>query len=286
MPEKLFLIDGNSFCYRAFYAIRHLTTSRGRPTNAVYGFITMLNKIIKEEKPAYLAIAFDLPGPTFRHKKFENYKAQRKPMPDQLVEQMSLIKEVVEAYNIPIFEKKGFEADDVLATLAKKGQAEGMTVYIATGDKDMLQLVNSRIKLYSPHKENLIYDQKMVKQRYGVEPEKIVEIMALAGDPIDNIPGVPGIGEKTAIQLIKEFGTMENVLANIDKIKNPRLYQALKEFSEQARLSKELATVNASISLDIDFAEFKIKEPDSKKLHRLFKELEFKSMLKEVSSGI
>ncbi len=286
MPEKLFLIDGNSFCYRAFYAIRHLTTSRGRPTNAVYGFITMLNKIIKEEKPTYLAIAFDLPGPTFRHKKFENYKAQRKPMPDQLAEQMSSIKEVVEAYKIPIFEKKGFEADDVLATLARRAQAEGLDVYIATGDKDMLQLVNSWIKIYSPHKENLIYDREMVKQRYGVEPEKIVEIMALAGDSIDNVPGVPGIGEKTAIQLIKKFGTMENVLANIDKIKNPRLYQALKEFSEQARLSKELVTLNTNLSLDIDFAEVKIKEPDSKKLYRLFKELEFKSLLKELSSGI
>jgi len=286
MSEKLFLIDGNSFCYRAFYAIRHLATSRGRPTNAVYGFITMLGKIIKEEKPAYLAIAFDLPGPTFRHKKFEDYKAQRKPMPDELIEQMSLIKEVIRAYNIPIFEKEGFEADDVLATLARKAEEGGMDVYIATGDKDMLQLVNSRIKVYSPHKENLIYGREKVKQRYGLDPEKMVEIMALAGDSIDNIPGVPGIGEKTAIQLIKKFGTMENVLANIDKIKNPRVYQALKEFSDQARLSKELATVNAGIPLEVDFSEFRLKAPDNKELYRLFKELEFKSLLKDLSSGI
>ncbi len=286
MSEKLFLIDGNSFCYRAFYAIRHLRTSGGRPTNAVYGFITMLDRIIKQEKPAYLAIAFDLAGPTFRHKKFKDYKAQRKPMPDELIEQMPLIKEVIRAYNIPIFEKEGFEADDVLATLSRKAEKEEIDVYIATGDKDMLQLVNSRIKVYSPHKENLIYGREKVKEKYGLEPEKIVEVMALAGDSIDNIPGVPGIGEKTAIQLIKKFGTLEKVLANIEEINNPRIYQALKEFSDQARLSKELATLDAGVPLEVDFSEFKLEAPDTKKLYRLFKELEFKALLKDLSSGI
>ncbi|MEA3328518.1 MAG: DNA polymerase I [Candidatus Omnitrophota bacterium] len=285
MSKRLFLIDGNSFCYRAFYAIRVLTTSRGRPTNAIYGFIAMLNKIIKEKKPDYLAVTFDLAGPTFRHEKFKEYKIQRQPMPDDLIGQLPLIKKVIRGYNIPIFEKQGFEADDVLASLARKAADKSMDVYIVTGDKDALQLVDSHIKVYSPHKEAVIYDRKAVMERFGVGPDKMVEIMALAGDPTDNIPGVPGIGEKTAVSLIKEFGTLENVLANLDKIRSVKLQQALSEFAEQARLSKELATVNSDLALDVDFDELKVGNSNNEALRSLFKEFEFKSLLKDLTSG-
>src|SRR3990167_10273377 len=173
MPKKrLFLIDGNSFCYRAFYAIRSLSNSKGQPTNAIYGFNSMLNKIIKDEKPDMLAVAFDLKGPTFRHKKFEEYKIHRKPMPDDLVSQMAYIKKLVQAYNIPIYEIEGYEADDVLATLAKRAEDEDIETYIVTGDKDALQLVNSHIKVYNPNKDNLVYDVKKVKETFGVAPER------------------------------------------------------------------------------------------------------------------
>src|SRR3989338_5284579 len=196
--KRLFLIDGNSFCYRAYYAIRPLSNSKGQPTNAIYGFLTMLNKIIKDNSPDMLAVAFDLKGPTFRHKKYEEYKIHRKPMPDDLVGQMPYIKKLVAVHNIPIYELEGYEADDVLATLAKKAQARDIETFIVTGDKDALQLVNSHIKVYSTHKEGLIYDSQKVKESYGVGPEKIPDIMALMGDATDNIPGVLGIGEKSA----------------------------------------------------------------------------------------
>ncbi|MDP2943482.1 MAG: DNA polymerase I, partial [Candidatus Omnitrophota bacterium] len=271
---------GNSFCYRAFYAIRNLSTSKGQPTNAVYGFISMINKIIKEEKPESLAIAFDLKGPTFRHKKFEDYKIHRKPMPDELIEQMPIIKEVVKGYNIPLFEMQGYEADDVLATLAKKAEKKEYEVYIATGDKDMLQLVNSCIKVYNVHKDGLIYDKEKVKERYGVGPDKIVDLIALMGDSSDNIPGVAGIGEVTARQLLEKFGSLDKVLSGIDKIESESLRRKLKESMDQARLSKELATVDTDVPLDIDFDELKLKEPDRDRLYELFTELEFKGLMK------
>ncbi len=279
--KTLFLIDGNSFCYRAFYAIRSLSTSKGQPTNAIYGFVAMLNKIIKEEQPQYLAIAFDLKGPTFRHKKFEEYKIHRKPMPDELSEQMPIIKEVIKAYNMPIFEKEGYEADDILATLAKKSEKEGYEVYIATGDKDMLQLVNSHIKIYNVHKEGLIYDEKKVKERYGVGPESMVDLIALMGDSSDNIPGVRGIGEVTAMQLIEKFGSLDKTLSNVEKIESDSLRKKLKEFREDAKLSRELATVDKDVPIEVDLDESRLKEPNRERLYELFKELEFKSLWKD-----
>ncbi|MFA6321803.1 MAG: DNA polymerase I [Candidatus Omnitrophota bacterium] len=280
--KRLFLIDGNSFCYRAFYAIRALTNSKGRPTNAIYGFVTMLNKIVKENKPDMLAVAFDLKGPTFRHKKYEDYKIQRKPMPDDLVGQMPCIKDVVAAYNIPIFEVQGYEADDVLATLAKKAEAKDIETFIVTGDKDALQIVNSHIKVYSTHKEGLIYDAGKVKEEYGVEPVHMVDIMGLMGDAIDNIPGVKGIGEKTAVELIKEFGSIDGLYENIDKVKGAR-NRILTENKDMAYLSRELAVLDENVPINIDFKELELKEPDQEKLLGFFKEFEFKSLLKDVT---
>lgn len=284
MPKKrLFLIDGNSFCYRAFYAIRSLSNSKGQPTNAVYGFNSMLNKIIKDEKPDMLAVAFDLKGPTFRHKKFEEYKIHRKPMPDDLVSQMAYIKRLVQAHNIPIYEMQGYEADDVLATLAKKARVKDIETFIVTGDKDALQLVDSHIKVYSAHKEGLIYDAHKVKEAYGVGPDRITDIMALMGDAADNIPGVKGIGEKSAIDLISEFGSLEELYKNIDKVKGDAKKRMLKENEKNAFLSKELAVVDTNVPIDIDFKEMVLKEPDQPRLLELYKELEFKSLLKDLT---
>lgn len=283
--KRVFLIDGNAYCYRAFYAIKNLSTSKGQSTNAVYGFVTMLNKLLHQEKPDYLSVCFDLKGPTFRHKKFEDYKAQRKPMPDSLITQMPLIKEMVAAYNIPIFELEGFEADDLLATIAKKLATEGVEVYLVTGDKDALQLVNSHIKVYNPQKDNLIYDQETVKEKFGVGPEKITEIMGLMGDSSDNIPGVPGIGEKTAVELIKQFGSLEEVLKKADTIEPERLRQSLKQFDQQARLSRDLAVLDHQAPIEFELEKMQVQEPDNEKLFSLFQKLEFRGLLKKVASN-
>ena len=269
--EKLFLIDGNSYCYRAFYAIKELRNSKGKPTNAVYGFILMLKKLLEKEKPAYLAVAFDMKGPTFRHEQFEDYKIHRKPMPDDLVSQMGLIKETVSAYNVPIFEKQGFEADDILATIAKKASQQGIDVYIVTGDKDMLQMVDKFIKVYSTHKDDLIYDSQAVAERFsGLGPENITDFIALAGDATDNIPGVRGIGEKTAVELIKEFGSLDNLYKNLDKIKSEPRKKMLSEQEDNARMSKELATVDSDVPIEIDARVMAVKGPDSEKLLEIF----------------
>ena len=281
--KKLFLIDGNSFCYRAYYAIRTLINSKGQATNAVYGFVTMLNKIVKDANPDMLAIAFDLKGPTFRHKKFEDYKVHRKPMPDDLVSQIPYIKDIVRAYNIPIYEMQGYEADDVLATLARKAEAAGIETYIVTGDKDALQLVGENIKVYSTHKDGLIYDAKAVKESYGVEPEKMIDIMALMGDATDNIPGVNGIGEKTAVDLITQFGSLDNLYKNLENVGSQARKSKLKENEKMAYLSRELAILDANVPVKIDFEGLALKEPDNKKLTELFRELEFKSLLKDAT---
>ncbi len=283
--KKLFLIDGNSYCYRAYYAIKELRNSKGQPTNAVYGFILMLKKLLNNENPDYLAIAFDLKGPTFRHKKFKEYKIKRKPMPDDLVLQLSLIKEIVSAYNVPIFEKESFEADDILATIAKKVSEKGIEVYIVTGDKDALQLVDENIKVYSTHKEGLVYDKEAVRKRFSnLEPENIIDLMALVGDASDNIPGVRGVGEKTAIDLIKKFHDIDNLYNNLDEIESESRRNILAEGEESARMSKELATVDTSVPMEIEIDSMRVTQPDLEKLRQIFKELEFKNLAKEISS--
>ena len=280
--KSLFLIDGNSFCYRAFYAIKGLSNSKGQPTNAIYGFISMLNKIKEKEKPDYLAVSFDLKGPTFRHEKFKDYKIHRKPMPDDLQSQIPIIKDVLRAYNIPIIEKQGYEADDVLATVAEKAR-DRFDVYIVTGDKDALQLVKPHVSVLDTKTEGLVYDEEKVKERFGFGPEAVVDFMALAGDATDNIPGVKGIGEKTAKELLDQFKTLDGIYKNLDDVKSESVKKLLKEQKEQAVMSKELAKVDADAPVDFDIDEMKIKEPDAQALAGLFKELEFKTLLKEVA---
>ena len=280
---RLLLIDGNSFCYRAFYAIRNLSNSKGQPTNAVYGFITMLNRLVKQEDPEYLCVAFDTKAPTFRHKKLDTYKITRKPMPDDLVGQMPIIKDVLAAYRIPVFEKEGYEADDVIATISKRAVSGALETRIVTGDKDVLQLVCPGVVVINTHKEGLVYDAEKVKERYGVGPECVVDLMALMGDQSDNYKGVPGIGEVAASELIKEFGSIDNLYKNLDKVKREAWRKVLSEHEADARLSRELAMLDADVPIDFSLDELRPGEPDTEKLTQLFRELEFRNLLKEVA---
>ncbi|MBI4618685.1 MAG: DNA polymerase I [Desulfobacterales bacterium] len=280
---RLFLIDGSSYIYRAYFAVGHLSTSSGFPTNAVFGFCNMLLKVIKDHKPDHMAVVFDTKGPTFRHEIYDQYKANRPAMPDDLVPQIPCIKKVVDGFNIPVLEMTGFEADDIIGTVAKESEKKGVEVVIVTGDKDMLQLITENTTNLDTMKDRK-YGVKEVMDRFGVEPSQLVEIMGLAGDTSDNIPGVPGIGEKTAIELIKEFGTIENLLNNVDKVTGNRRRENLLEFGDQARLSKELATIDVNVPLTYDFDDFSLSEPDMEKIKKIFKELEFTKFLKEFSS--
>ncbi|MBI3312738.1 MAG: DNA polymerase I [Candidatus Omnitrophica bacterium] len=278
---KIFLIDGTSFCYRAYYAIRSLSNSRGEPTNAIYGFVTMMRKLVEEQKPDYLAICFDRKEPTFRHDRYKDYKAHRKPMPDDLVPQLEPIKDFCRAWPLALYEVAGFEADDLLGTLAGKAQKKGMDVLLVTGDKDMFQLVSERIKVLNPYKENMIFDAKEVEKKFdGLGPEKVVDVMALMGDASDNIPGVPGIGEKTAIKLIHEFGSVENLLAHTSRLKSKSQQALFKENEQLARLSKDLAMIDTQVPFEIHWEEMKVLPPDQNRLLEFFKRFEFRTLMK------
>ncbi|MDD2689635.1 MAG: DNA polymerase I [Candidatus Omnitrophica bacterium] len=280
--RRLYLIDATAFCYRAFFAVRGLSTSFGQPTNAVYGFINILNKILKEKKPDYLGVCFDVSRDTFRQKKFAEYKIHRPPMPDGLSSQIPLIKEIVSHYGIAIFEKEGFEADDIIATIAKKASEKpGLAVTIVSSDKDILQLVDEHTVVFSPYKDTgLTYDYKMVLERFGVKPERIADILALMGDEVDNIPGLPGIGEKTARELISTFGSLDQLLNNINKVKEDKIKKIITENIEKVNLNKELVLLDKNVDIDFDLERLKIGQPNFKELFRLFKYLEFKRFLK------
>ncbi len=279
---KVYLIDGSSYIYRAFFAIAHLSNSKGFPTNAIYVFTNMLLKILREKGAEYAAIAFDAPGPTFRHEAFGEYKANRPSMPEDLRVQVPHIKEIVSSLRLPVLEKEGYEADDLIATLARKLEKEGMETVIVSGDKDLMQLVSSRVTMYDPMKDKT-FQVPEVKERFGVSPDKVVEVMGLMGDTSDNIPGVPGIGPKIAGQLVEEFGSIEGLLKNLDRVKNARVRASLDRHAEQARLSRELATLDSDAPLDWALDNLKIGEPDRKKLQEIFKEMEFSKLLKDFS---
>ncbi len=277
----LFLIDGNNYIYRAFYAIRELSNSKGFPTNAIYGFTTMLLKLLRDRKPEYIAVAFDVKGPTFRHDAFEGYKATRKATPDALIPQIPFIKDIIRAFSIPVLEKQGLEADDIIGTLAKKYAEKGIKTVIVSGDKDMMQLVSDDITMIDTMKDKT-YDAAAVKEFFGVGPEKVPEILGLAGDQSDNIPGIPGIGPKMAQRLIEEFGSVEGVLANVDKVRNPKTRESIRRFAEQARMSRDLATIKTDADVDSDLDNTRYSGPDNETLKTLFKEFEFSSLLQEL----
>ncbi|MCX5668559.1 MAG: DNA polymerase I [Candidatus Omnitrophica bacterium] len=288
MSEKsFFLIDATAFCYRAFYALRDLSTSAGQATNAVYGFINILNKVLKEQKPDYLVCCFDLSRDTFRLKKFAQYKMHRPAMPDNLISQIPLIKEVVGAYGVPIFEKAGFEADDLIAQLARKAVLRSLAVTIVSSDKDILQLVGKRISVFSPNKDGgVFYDLAKVKERFGVAPERLVDIIALVGDVADNIPGVPGIGDKTAQKLIKEFGSVDKLFENISKVKPEKIKEMILEHRQRIKLNKQLISLDQELDLDLDLEKAKTGQPDYARLASIFKKLEFKKLLADLPAGV
>jgi DNA polymerase-1 len=281
--KRLYLVDATAFCYRAFYALKGLSTSFGQSTNAIYGFVNMLNKLLKEKQPEFMAVCFDVSRDTFRQKKFTEYKIQRPPMPDGLITQIPLIKEIISALGIAIYELEGYEADDIIATLTKKAKEKGFLVTIVSSDKDILQLVDEDTVVFSPYKdEGVIYNHKKVSERFNVEPRNIADIIALMGDDVDNIPGVPGIGDKTAVELIKRFGSLENLLNNLDQIDKDKLKKTIRDNLDKIKLSQELATLDSKVNLDFDLDKLKIGQPDRKQLFRLFKYLEFKTLLKDL----
>jgi len=277
---RLYLIDGSSYIFRAFYAIGHLSNSKGLPTNAIYGFTQMLLKVLKDHRPDYFVVVLDSKAPTFRSQVYQEYKANRPAMPEGLVPQIPYIKKIMEAYRIATLELEGYEADDVIGTLAKKLESEA-DVVIITGDKDILQLVSDRVKVYDTMKEKRFGVDEVI-QRFGVPPDQVVEVMGLSGDAIDNIPGVPGIGEKTATELIKAFGSIENLLAHLDQVPKKKLRENLQSYGEQARLSRQLATIHTDVPIQYQMKDFSSSPPDLKTLREIFKELEFNKLLKEL----
>jgi len=287
MKKRLFLIDGSALAYRSYFAfIRNpLINSKGENTSAIFGFSNSLYKILREENPDYMAVVFDTPAPTFRHKKFPDYKATREKMPDEMQPQIPKIKEVVEAFGIPVIELDGYEADDIMGTIAKSVKDKGFETFLVTGDKDFLQLIEDNIKIYNPKKggeESEIVDKINIEQKIGIKPEQVTDFLGLMGDSSDNVPGVPGIGPKTALQLLNEFGSVENIVKNKEKIKKENIKNKIKEFSEQAFLSRELVTIDTKVPVDIDVESLKYHKSYRQKLADLFKELEFNSLYDKI----
>jgi len=276
---KLFLIDGSNNVYRSYFAIRNLTNSSGMATNAVYGFTTTLRKLLKDHKPDCMAVAFDIGRSKTRHEAFEDYKKDRRPMPDDLSIQLPFVNEVLEGFRIPIIGVEDWEADDLIGSIACTARDRGYDVVIATSDKDFFQLVGDGISLYHTGRE-VIYDAKGVEEVFGLPPVKVVDVMAIWGDAIDNIPGVPGIGEKGAKGLIAEFGSLDGVYENLDKMK-PAQRKKLEEHRDKAYMSRELARIKCDLEYELDFDTLKMQEPDRAKLHDVFSRLEFASLMQE-----
>ena len=275
--STIYLIDGSAYVYRAYHAISHLSNSSGLPTNAVFGFTRMLIKLIEDKKPQYLVMVFDSKGPTFRHEKYSKYKANRPPMPDDLVVQQPYIRKVVDAFNIPIIEKKGFEADDLIASLARQAELKGYRSVMVTGDKDFLQLVTPLSTIWDPMKDRIWTEQNII-DKYKFRPSQLIDMMGFWGDTSDNIPGVPGIGEKTAMTLIQQFGSMDNVYAHIDSITKKKQKENLLNHKDQAYLSRELVLIDRKAPVQLDLDSIKFKDADTSILFDLFQFLEFKNL--------
>ena len=286
-PETLAIIDGNSLLYRAYFALPMLKTTAGEPTNAVYGFTTMLFKVLEEQAPEMAAVCFDLPKPTFRHVQYAEYKATRPRTPDELSVQVPMARQMLEALRIPIFELEGFEADDLIGVLAERAQAAGYRVLIVTGDLDTLQLVSDTSTVLTTKRgitDTILYDRARVIERYGLEPWQLADLRALKGDATDNIPGVPGVGEKTAIALLRQFGSIENLYQHLDQVGSPKLAHALQLFEEQVRAAKTLASIATDAPLPVDLPCCRLQGPDRERLLELLRRFEFKSLLVRLSA--
>lgn len=299
------LIDSNAIIHRAYHALpKNMSTSRGELTNVVYGFATTLIKVLEDLKPEYIGASFDMRGPTFRHEVYQDYKATRVKADQELYDQIPRVKELLNTMNIPIYEKEGFEADDVLGTIAQKVQSEkrkaknnGIEIYVISGDKDIFQLVNGNVKVYNLKKglsQTQIVDRESIKKEYDLDPEDFIDLKALAGDSSDNIPGVPGIGPKTATSLIQKFDTLgklyEFLEANsyqlsANSLIKPRIVDLLIKYKEQAFMSQRLATIHKDVPIDFSLDEMKWGEYDKEKLRAFFEELGFRSLLARFNSG-
>ena len=289
--KRFFIIDGYALLFRAHFALirNPLITTYGLNTSALFGFTNQIFKILREEKPDYFACAFDSRGKTFRHKIYEEYKANRPKMPDELQLQLPHLWEILEAMNIPVLKKKGYEADDIIGTLANYAQSKNLLTYIVSGDKDFMQLINDKIFLYAPGTKSkpnsIIYDSNKVKERWGVYPDKIIDLLGLMGDSSDNVPGVSGVGEKTAVKLIEEFGSLENALENANKVKNKRARDGLLNGFINAKLSKELVTIILNVKINHDLKDFLFKDMDSESCIKKFNSLEFYGLVKQLQSN-
>src|SRR3989449_3063082 len=289
-PKKLFLVDAMAHVYRAFFAPmpQRLTGPGGVPTNVPFLFGNILRRLIKDYQPDYIGIVFDPPGATFRDKLFEKYKAQRQPMPDEMRVQLPFVRRLCEAMRLPILEIKGYEADDVIGTMAVKGAKEDLDGLIVSNDKDMMQLVGKSVRTLRTGsgglKGDIVVDEKKVEELLGVPPEKVVDYMALLGDTIDNIPGAKGIGEKGAAELIKKYGSVENALDHADEVSNKRYREALQQQREQVMMSKQLATIATDVPLELDLGSLERHAPDVHALGALYRELGFNSLLRELGT--
>ncbi len=277
----LAIIDISSYFYRAYHALPSLTTSRGLPTNAILGVTNMLLKVLRERQPQYLALAFDSKGPTFRHQRYAAYKAQRPGMPEELVRQLPYIYQIIDALKLPTLARQGYEADDLIGTLVNKAKSQDLEVEIISGDKDLLPLVQEGVTMWDPMKE-IRWTEAVVQEKFGLSPSELIEVRALAGDASDNIPGVPGIGEKTAIKLIRRYHTLENLLAHAEELPEKTLRARLREHAATARLSRELVTLNDQALPDLNLSELRPGRPDRQALQKIFLELEFSKLLKDL----
>jgi DNA polymerase I len=280
-PPTLYLLDISSYIYRAFHAIRGLSTSQGFPTNAAFGVTNMLLKVLRERQPQYLALAFDSKAPTFRHRQYPEYKAHRPPMPEELAMQLPYIEKIIAGLSLPRLVMDGFEADDLIATLVREARDKGFEVVIVSGDKDLLPLVQDGVVWWDPMKD-VRFDPEAIQEKYGVSPGELVEVKALAGDPSDNIPGVPGIGEKTALKLIATYHSLNNLLDHIEDLKEKGLRAKLTEHADQARLSRGLVLLADRVPLEADLESLRPGPPDKDALRRLFVELEFTKFNQEL----
>jgi DNA polymerase I len=285
--KTVYLVDGSGQFHRAFHAIRGLATSKGLPTNATYGFTTMLRKLLEDEKPEHVAVLFDPPGKTFRHEQYVEYKANRPSMDNDLAVQLPFIRRVCEALRMPVVEVPGYEADDTIATLARQAVEQGLKVVVVSADKDLLQLVTEDVMVLNPGREgsgSTRCDRKAVEEKWGVPPERIVDVLALVGDSVDNIPGVPGIGDKGARDLVREFGSVEAVLDHADQVKRAAYREGLESHRDKALLSKRLVTLRTDVPVQLDLEALRRHEPDRAAAYALFKELEFQALARQYAS--
>lgn len=285
--KRLYLIDGYAMLYRSHFALirNPLINSKGMHTSALFGFINQIMKLINKDKPDLMVAAFDTSKKTFRHEKYAEYKATREKMPEEMIAQLPYLWKILKSMGIPTLEQPGFEADDIIGTLSKMASKEELDVFIVSGDKDFMQLINERIFLYAPAGKQSgvkIYDRNGVIDKWGVPPEKIIDLLGLMGDSSDNVPGVPGVGEKTAVKLIHKYGSLEASLDHADEVKNKRAREGLQNARAEALLSKELVTIDTNMDLDLDFSTLKTNDLDKEPLIDIFKELEFESLLKQI----